>query len=55
MKVNALRIVKMSTSTYLYVSRRKDGSVLKSPIKEITDARSALGGSTTTRVALTLR
>ncbi len=36
---NALRIVKMSTSTYLYVSRRKDESVLKSRIKEITDTR----------------
>jgi putative transposase len=36
---NALRIVKMSASTYLYISRRKDESVLKSRIKEITDTR----------------
>ena len=35
----ALRIVKMSASTYLYVSTRKDESVLKSRIKEITDTR----------------
>ena len=36
---NALRIVRMSASTYLYVSRRKDETVLKSRIKEITDTR----------------
>lgn len=36
---NALRIVRMSASTYLYASRRKDESVLKSRIKEITDTR----------------
>lgn len=36
---NALRIVKMSASTYLYVSQRKDESVLRSRIKEITDTR----------------
>jgi putative transposase len=36
---NALRVVRMSASTYLYASRRKDESVLKSRIKEITDTR----------------
>jgi transposase InsO family protein len=36
---NALRIVKMSASTCFYVSRRKDESVLKSRIKELTDTR----------------
>jgi putative transposase len=36
---NALRVVKMSASTYLYVSRRKDESVLKQRIKEITNTR----------------
>ena len=35
----ALRVVRMSASTYLYVSRRKDESVLKARIKEITDTR----------------
>ena len=35
----ALRIVRMSASTYLYVSQRKDESVLKARIKEITDTR----------------
>lgn len=35
----ALRVVNMSASTYLYVSRRKDESVLKARIKEITDTR----------------
>jgi putative transposase len=34
-----LRIVRMSASTYLYVSQRKDESVLKARIKEITDTR----------------
>lgn len=35
----ALRVVRMSASSYLYVARRKDESVLKSRIKEITDTR----------------
>ena len=35
----ALRIVRMSASTYLYVSQRKDESVLKARIKETTDTR----------------
>ena len=35
----ALRIVRVSASTYLYVSSRKDESVLKARIKEITYAR----------------
>lgn len=35
----ALRVVRMSASTYLYASRRKDESVLKLRIKEITDTR----------------
>ncbi len=35
----ALRVVRMSASTYLYVSQRKDENVLKSRIKEITDTR----------------
>ncbi len=35
----ALRVVRMSASTYLYISQRKDESVLKSRIKEITDTR----------------
>jgi putative transposase len=35
----ALRVVRMSASTYLYVSQRKDESALKSRIKEITDTR----------------
>lgn len=35
----ALRIVRMSASTYLYVSQRKDENVLKARIKEITDTR----------------
>lgn len=35
----ALRVVRMSASSYLYVARRKDESVLKWPIKEITDTR----------------
>ncbi len=33
----ALRTVRMSASTYLYVPQRKDESVLKACIKEITD------------------
>jgi putative transposase len=33
----ALRMVRMSASTYLYVSQRKDEGVLKARIKEITD------------------
>lgn len=36
---NALRVVKMSASTYLYVSQRKDEGLLKARIKEITDTR----------------
>jgi len=36
---NALRVVKMSASTYLYKSVRKDESALKMRIKEITDTR----------------
>jgi putative transposase len=35
----ALRIVRMSASTYLYISQRKDESVLKARIKESTDTR----------------
>ena len=35
----ALRVVRMSASTYLYVSQRKDENVLKSRIKEVTDTR----------------
>lgn len=35
----ALRIVRMSASTYLYVSQRNDESVLKARIKEITDTQ----------------
>ena len=35
----ALRIVRMSASSYLYVSQRRDESVLKAHIKEITDTR----------------
>ncbi len=35
----ALRVVRMSASTYLYVSQRKDEGLLKSRIKEITDTR----------------
>ena len=35
----ALRIVRMSASTYLYVSQRMDERVLKARIKEITDTR----------------
>jgi putative transposase len=35
----ALRIVRISASTYLYVSQCKDESVLKARIKKITDAR----------------
>lgn len=35
----ALRIVRMSASTYLYVSQRRDERVLKARIKEITDTR----------------
>ena len=36
---NALRVVKMSASTYLYKSVRKDESALKMRIKEITETR----------------
>lgn len=36
---NALRVVKMSTSTYLYKAVKKDESALKMRIKEITDTR----------------
>ena len=36
---NALRVVKMSASTYLYKPVRKDESALKMRIKEITDTR----------------
>lgn len=36
---NALRVVKMSASTYLYVSQCKNEGLLKAPIKEITDTR----------------
>jgi putative transposase len=36
---NALRVVKMSTSTYLYKAVKKDESVLKLRIKEITQTR----------------
>lgn len=36
---NALRVVKMSASTYLYKPVKKDESVLKLRIKEITDTR----------------
>ncbi|WP_297655995.1 IS3 family transposase, partial [Hydrogenophaga sp.] len=36
---NALRVVKMSASTYLYVSQCKDEGLLKARIKEITDTR----------------
>ena len=35
----ALRILRMTASTYLYVSQRRDESVLKARIKEITDTR----------------
>ena len=34
-----LRTVRMSASTYLYIPQRKDESVLKARIKEITDTR----------------
>ncbi len=36
---NALRVMKMSASTYLYKSVRKDESALKMRIKEITETR----------------
>ncbi len=36
---NALRVVKMSTSTYLYKAVKKDESALKMRIKEITQTR----------------
>jgi putative transposase len=36
---NALRIVRMSASSYRYVSCRRDASVLTARIKEITDVR----------------
>jgi len=36
---NALRVVKMSASTYLYKPLRKDESALKMRMKEITDTR----------------
>ncbi len=36
---NALRVVKMSASTYLYQPVRKDESVLKVRIKELTQTR----------------
>jgi putative transposase len=36
---NALRVVGMSFSTYRYESRRRDETVLKMRIKEITDTR----------------
>ena len=36
---NALRLVKMSASTYLYQPLKKDESALKMRIKEITDTR----------------
>ena len=36
---NALRVVKMSASTYLYQAVKKDESALKMRIKEITDTR----------------
>ncbi len=36
---NALRVVKMSASTYLYKPVKKDESALKMRIKEITDTR----------------
>ena len=36
---NALRLVKMSASTYLYQPVKKDESALKMRIKEITDTR----------------
>lgn len=35
----ALRVVRMSASTYLYVPVRKDETVLKARIKEIADTR----------------
>ena len=36
---NALRVLKMSASTYLYKTVKKDESALKMRIKEITDTR----------------
>jgi putative transposase len=36
---NALRIVSMSASTYRYESRRRDESMLKLRIKDITNTR----------------
>lgn len=39
---NALRIVRMSCSTYRYESRRADDTALKMRIKEITDQARAL-------------
>jgi putative transposase len=36
---NALRVVKMSASTYLYQAVKKDESALKLRIKEITQTR----------------
>jgi putative transposase len=40
---NALRIVRMSASSYRYVSCRRDASVLTARIKEITDVRAHYG------------
>ena len=41
----ALRIVRMSTLTYLYVSQRKDENVLKARIREIRDTRLHYGST----------